>query len=250
MICKLCLEDKLLIKKSHIIPNFMYRGLFDAKHKLNYVNFLNPNLITPISDGLYDENILCAKCDNEILGKIETYVSIMIYGGNPGKNKISEFKKTKNTDGLVSVHINNIDYLKTKLFLLSILWRSHISKHPFFQEIDLGPHAEKLRKMIIHDDAGHEHQYESAIAILKQNPSRPYKSIVRPKRLKLDLNTIHVFYINGLMYHFNISPINKLSIFEKGKVCKDNSMKIALLEGDYADGYFDQYLGKNIFSKK
>ena len=33
MKCKLCLEDCVLVK-SHIIPDFMYRDLFDDKHRI------------------------------------------------------------------------------------------------------------------------------------------------------------------------------------------------------------------------
>lgn len=32
--CKLCLEEKILLKKSHIIPEFMYKDLYDENHKL------------------------------------------------------------------------------------------------------------------------------------------------------------------------------------------------------------------------
>ncbi|RZJ76122.1 MAG: hypothetical protein EOO45_03405 [Flavobacterium sp.] len=227
----------------------MYNGLFDAKHKLNYVNYENPDRQQKLSTGIYDANVLCNQCDNEVLGKIESYVSIMIYGGNPGKNNIPVFKKYKSKDGrLIITGIANIDYTKMKLFLLSILWRAHISKHNFFEEIDLGPHAEKIRKMIIENDPKDDDCYESALTILKQNPTRPYKSIIQPRRLKLKHNTIYVFYINGIMYHYNVSPIDKLSMFAKGRVCSNNTMQIPLLEGDLADGYFDQYLGKRIFN--
>ena len=34
MECKLCLENGVLVRKSHIIPDFMYRDLFDNKHRL------------------------------------------------------------------------------------------------------------------------------------------------------------------------------------------------------------------------
>ena len=31
--CKLCQNEKLLLNKSHIIPEFMYDSLFDSDHK-------------------------------------------------------------------------------------------------------------------------------------------------------------------------------------------------------------------------
>ena len=32
--CKLCLREKPLIKRSHILPNFLYRLLYDENHTL------------------------------------------------------------------------------------------------------------------------------------------------------------------------------------------------------------------------
>jgi len=247
MICNLCLEDKALIKKSHIIPNFMYKGLFDQMHKIKYVNLENLSTIKSLSDGLYEGNILCNNCDNVLLGKLETYVSIILYGGNPGKEKIPEFRMTQGKDRIKAVDISNIDYTTTKLFLLSILWRSHISSLPFFKDIQLGPYSEKIRKMILTNNAGEEDEMETAIVYLKHDKSRTFNSVVQPRRLRFNHNAMYVFYINGILYHFNMSQINKLSLFTKGGVKKDRTMKIAMLEGEMANSYFDQYMGRTIF---
>lgn len=221
----------------------MYKGLFNTKNKLKYLNFANRGCKKIISDGIYEKFILCRECDNEILGKNETYVSKLLYGPLSGKkSKIPIFFKTTNHEGLTTFIINNIDYKKTKLFLLSILWRAHISSHPFFTEVDLGPHAEILRKMILENNPKDENSYETVLTMLKKNSTRPYNSIIQPKRIKIELNTIYVFYINGLMYHYNISPINKLSLFPIGKVCIDNSMRIGYLEDVLADSYLDEYM--------
>jgi hypothetical protein len=34
MKCKLCGNNKKLLKKSHIVPDFMYQNLFDEKHRI------------------------------------------------------------------------------------------------------------------------------------------------------------------------------------------------------------------------
>ncbi|GEM_PF-2942036 len=39
MICKLCLKDKPLIKKSHIIPDFMYREIYDEDNRIVSYHF-------------------------------------------------------------------------------------------------------------------------------------------------------------------------------------------------------------------
>ena len=55
MICKLCLKEKKLLKKSHIIPKFMYKGLFDENHKI-LVSKVNPLKKEKLqSDGAYEK---------------------------------------------------------------------------------------------------------------------------------------------------------------------------------------------------
>jgi hypothetical protein len=75
--CKLCLQEKQLIKKSHIIPDFMYKDLFDDKHAilLNTSNTKTRNTKI-LFNGEYEGNILCESCDGKIIGGIyENYAS-------------------------------------------------------------------------------------------------------------------------------------------------------------------------------
>jgi hypothetical protein len=51
------------------------------------------------------------------------------------------------------------------------------------------------------------------------------------------------------MYHFNISKHNKLDLFTKGSIRRDNVMDIAILKGKEARSYFDIYLGQRILMK-
>ena len=91
-ICKLCLKDKQLIKKSHIIPNFMYREMLVDNNK---IKFFSPSeriqgrgKIRKLHTGEYEGGILCAECDNEHLGDIyENYAARAIYGGKLPENE-------------------------------------------------------------------------------------------------------------------------------------------------------------------
>jgi hypothetical protein len=51
-----------------------------------------------------------------------------------------------------AVVIQNLQYDKLKLFLMSLLWRMGISKLPFFKQVDLGLHLEKLRLALLGED--------------------------------------------------------------------------------------------------
>ena len=36
--CRLCLQNKELLRRSHVIPNFLYDGIFDSKQVLYRIN--------------------------------------------------------------------------------------------------------------------------------------------------------------------------------------------------------------------
>lgn len=250
MICKLCFKETPLLKKSHIIPKFMYKELFGQGHKIIHLKLDDLSKKSEVYSGMYDKYILCPTCDNEIISKLETYASSVLYGyGHPNMRKHIKTEKVLAHDGLPSIRFHNLDYTKIKLFFLSILWRSHISKHDFFNIVDLGNYQEKLRKMILNNDAGNEDEFEVMLASIESDKSRPYKSIIAPRRITDNGNTWYLFHINHIMYHFNISPRNKMSIFEKGMINKGGTMDVAILSGQFARGYFDSFVGKPIYMK-
>lgn len=150
-ICKLCLQEKLLLKKSHIIPDFMYRdgSLYHPGHKLEMMDLGaavkgKVEKTRRLSDGVYDQHILCEDCDRRVIGSLESYAKPVLYSEDiPGLKS----KRKKKRDHLI---LTDVDYLKMKLFFYSIRWRASISKHRFFKGVDIRPAAmEKLRKMIL-----------------------------------------------------------------------------------------------------
>lgn len=247
MICKLCLQDKELLKGSHIIPNFMYKGLFGSKHRLVNININNLSEYKYVQTGFKESGILCAACDNALLGKLERYASNTIFG-------LSDDIVREEFEGddifLPYIRYRNLDYTRLKLFFLSILWKSHISSHGFFREINLGSkYAEKIRRMILENDPGPEDEFEVVLIRIQTDGTRPSESVIEPRRLKAGGNTSYVFHINGIMYHFNISSFNKDGIFEKGLVKKDGILDIGIIKDSFARSYFDSYLGKTILMK-
>lgn len=244
MICQLCLEDKTLIKNSHIIPNFLYKGLFDDKHKIVNVNLHDFDDATFHQTGFKDKDILCAECDNVVIGKHERYASNTIYG-NYDKQDIEIYQG--DAVALPYVRFKNLDYALIKLFFLSILWKSHISKNPFFNQVDLGPkYSEQLRQMILNNNAGPEDRFEVILIRPETNGTRPTKSMIAPRRVTVDGNTAYLFHINEIMYHFNISNHNKMAIFNTSIIKKDGIIDIAIAKNEWGTGYFDSFIGQKI----
>ncbi len=223
----------------------MYKNLFRGEHRLVNTNLNDFSDRSYIQTGFKDSGILCSKCDNELLSKLERYASNTIFGNN---------SKTQKHPGdaihLPYTRYSNLDYTVVKLFFLSLLWKSHISKNSFFKEINLGPkYAEKIRKMLLENDAGNEDEFEVLIIQVCTDGTRPSQSLIEPRKLRQNGNTSYVFLMDELMYHFNVSPYNKEDMYKKGLIKRDGILDIPILTGTIAREYFDSFLGKKILMK-
>jgi len=211
--CNLCLQEKQLITKSHIIPDFMYQDLFDDKHKMlsfnPYERAKGEGYIKKPSTGEYEGEILCADCDNSILGSYEDYASKAIYGGQLHANECPTFTNYKNQAGIEFTLCKNLNYQKFKIFLLSILWRASISSRKFFSDISLGPHEEIIRKMIFVGNASEVDNYPIFMMTYINDKSMPRDFVSQPQKRKTkDGFTTYIFFIGGLIYFFYVNSEN------------------------------------------
>lgn len=90
--------------------------------------------------GVYDKNILCADCDR--------YIGIL--DGYAAKELLQTTDKAfYSLDGRKGYfEYSSCDPEKMIGFVLSMLWRAHISNHPFYQNVQLGPYAAKIKSYL------------------------------------------------------------------------------------------------------
>lgn len=225
MECKLCLQNKKLIQKSHIIPKFMHKGLIGIDNEFYRINIKNFSQSQKIYTGEFEPNILCEECDNAKLSNLETYAHRILYVEKFNENKKFNFKKYKNQHGVISTYIKGIDYKKFKLFLLSILWCSSISNREFFSKVKLGPHEEIIRKMLLNEQPDSYKKYPCFISTyLNSRKELPPELIGQPVRVKNNDGTRYVFLIDGFFYIYFVSQhaipdwIYELCINEKNEL--------------------------------
>jgi hypothetical protein len=209
--CKLCHCEKPLLNESHIIPDFMYKGLFDKGHRLNKfapAEFIKGNKrVSRPPTGEYECGILCATCDNEIIGGYETYARKALYGKvEEYSSDLPECANFKTTSGVTFTHGKNVHYKEFKLFLLSILWKASISSRPFFKEVNLGPYEETIRKMILSGDAKDEETFPIVIMTWLNDKSSSSDVVAQPGINKKEKGVRYIFPIAGVTYVFHISP--------------------------------------------
>lgn len=223
--CRLCLQEKPLLKKSHIIPDFIYRDseIYHHDHTIHKIdltqafrgNFTRRGIQR---SGEYEGNILCQNCDSKIIKEYEDYAKIILYNkeSSKGNQLLYSF-----SDGELA--IQNIDYRNLKLFFLSILWRSAISSRPFFKEIILDKKKlEELREMIFIGNPKNNIDFPMLFFLdagndpkLKQYLGQPVSGIE---------NNSFLFTFPGILVYYlfdiNIIPDNllKYQIFDSGEV--------------------------------
>lgn len=238
--CNLCRKKRSLIKKSHIIPDFFYRqsGIYNENHQVHKINvqeYLKTGDIKYARSGDYEGGILCAECDNKIIGKLESYSSKLLYGGL-SPNEELDCKNYKNpNDGFEYSVCYNVDYARFKLFLLSILWRASISNREIFKEADIKKrHKRRIRKMILKNSPGKLTEYPIITLCYLKNKSMPRDLIFQPIKGGTRQKKLITFLIGGFVFiynitrrykkrheikEFSITPENKMTIlhFPKGK---------------------------------
>lgn len=243
MICKLCLEDRPLIRRSHIIPDFMYQDIYDENHWIHLGRPSEPSRMGRVPTGEYESNILCQPCDNEIIGNYETYGSRALYGGELPIAESPIFGQVVTPAGQRITVCKNIDYRKFKLFLLSILWRASISSRDFFGDVHLGCHEEKIRRMLIRDDARESNRYPILLATYLGDKETPADVIGQPHRFRRNWSIGYNFLIGGTYYIFFISRYGIPAYALDASISPSNEMKIIHLSGDDSGRLLHQYFG-------
>ncbi len=216
MNCKLCLNLSSL-RNSHILPEFVFSSLYDEKHRMHVLS-VQKQKPPPFEQKGLREKLLCGECEIK-LSRYERYASTAFDG-----------KETETPlDGVIIA--KGIDYTQFKLFLLSILWRSSVSKLDFFGEVNLGIHEEIIRKMILSDDPGPSEKYGIVPFALIDDHKLQTDLIMQPSRTKMYGHVGYRFIFGGFMWAFFVSNRSAPTEVKPLLLMEDNSM--CIIKGDY-----------------
>lgn len=139
-ICKFCGQEKKLIK-AHIIPKKFYLGLkYDRYLCIN--SKVGKYFVQ--QQGGYDSNILCADCDNHILGEFDKEGYRILFGDFSKYKYVQPHPQYK----IYQIDNANFDYVKLRKFFISILWRVSISKLEEWSNINLGGYEKKAYEIL------------------------------------------------------------------------------------------------------
>ena len=168
-ICRLCHQDSDL-RDSHILLEFFYLGIYESRESHKTLAITKDEVRT-IQKGLR-EYLFCQKCETK-LSRFETYAAKLI-------RDIPYFQRDASDRFIFSEGVN---YLKFKLFQLSILWRASISSIEGFSQVSLGPHEEMLRCMLLDENPGTACEY-GCLMMTMLDTEILHKVIVSPIRIR------------------------------------------------------------------
>jgi hypothetical protein len=214
--CKLCLKQKNL-QNSHLIPEFFYKPLYDEKHRFHVLSTI-PEERNIIEQKGIREKLLCYDCE-QYFSQLEDYARKVFYGGVE-----IGMKNDKN-----KILFEDIDYTKFKLFQLSLLWRASVSTVSLFSEVSIGPHEEKLRKMLINKNPGEYYEYGcSIIGLLMEGKRLADQMILKPESLRVDGQRCYRFILGGCIWLFVVSKHSKNFYGREFFLSKDGKLIILL----------------------
>jgi hypothetical protein len=229
--CKLCLMNKVLLKKSHILPDFIYRDLriYDKTHKINLIAFdkqtFTTRKISKGSSGEFEGNILCAECDNNILGKYETYAKKAMFSNElpiDQKIKVTNYHSSNN---VYYSHAENINYKLFKLFLLSLLWRIGISTRPLFNKITLDKDVEEMiRQMLLKGDPGSITNIPILGLTFLNDKEMPRDILGQPSEYEINGSKIVKLPLGGIIVLYHISTDAEDQAKIKNQILNDDNV--------------------------
>ena len=220
--CKLCLKEKELIRRSHLFPNFMYKGIGDDKNRMFEISSSEPFRKKTVQSGAYEEYILCSECDNNILSKLERYANNNLYS-QPYRTDNDNFEQVTNIHGIKAIRCKNIDYTQFKLFLQSLIWRASVTEHDLFNNFKLTEEQEEQLRNSIYNSAPLEEDDYACLLLTHQNEEEPQTDLVfinptNPQKVS--------FFINEFVYLFHLDKLTVDEAVREITLTKKNEMGI------------------------
>jgi hypothetical protein len=191
-ICALCRQVRVL-RKSHVIPEFMFTSLYDEKHRFYSISNIASKPNRFLQKGPR-EKLLCDECEQRI-SLYESYASNVFFGN-------AASKPVRIPTGFL---FTGLDYKPLKLFFLSLLWRLGTTSIRELKGAELGPHQEHVRALLGADDPADFLTYPAMVTALTFDQKHIPDLIVPPLHSRIEGRRVWAVVISGFLLHFVVS---------------------------------------------
>ncbi|ALO44896.1 hypothetical protein [Pseudohongiella spirulinae] len=219
-ICRLCKKENQL-QKSHIIPEFLWKGLYDESNTFFGITGTGPFGHRKLQKGLR-EPLFCRACEQHFNDAFEKPF-------NKQWIKNTQMPKVWANDTLIWMQF---DYATFKLFHLSILFRAHVSSLPDFTVVDLGAHAERIRNMLTEENPGEVHEYPIfGYAILHPETKSPVQIVSSAQLSRIAGTHCYAMMYGGVEWYICVAS-HRYKEFEKLALRSDGTIPLGPIPMD------------------
>ena len=233
-LCKLCNKEKKLIK-AHIIPEWVTKFIKDEDTRpIKVLSTKEGTYPRKSYTGEYDENILCASCDEKI-GQWDDYAKTFFLS-DIDKSTIRKFKGED-----IGYEIKDFEYEKAKMFCMSLLWRQSVSTRDIFQGVNLGNNYEEhLRRILIGEVSAKDSDFPVVLMRFNYDPKKI--SMLHPYKVRLNNVLFYKMSILGFRIFVKVSKVDTPSALHSF-VLKDNNPLYVILD-EYVGSKEHNVMGK------
>lgn len=214
--CRLCLKDRKLCD-SHIIPEFLYSGLYNDKHQMMGINGAGTKGWKPLQKGI-TEKLFCEPCEQHFSNHVEA----------PFKSDWCD--KFPLPDPWPTDHVELVrvrDYRSFKLFHLSIIFRAGVSTSATFAQVQLGAHEERMRQLLLGLDPGRADRYSVfGYAVVRHDNHRIVQMVSPPRASSFGNRPCYGTIYAGVQWWVRVTSSAHRE-FEAVSLREDGSMSIA-----------------------
>lgn len=156
MKCKFCGNESPLIN-AHIIPAGFFRRIKDGQNPLEIIPTTTGEYIKQSPIGVYDQAIICRKCET-IWQEWDNYVQQLL-AEEPLNGKALYHNNRK-----IGFVVDSFDYIKLKLFFISLLWRASVSRQSVFSGVSLGEFEDIAKQHIVNNNPGNRDDFSVVLS--------------------------------------------------------------------------------------
>lgn len=211
-VCRLCRNEREL-RNSHIVPEFLYSDLYNVKGHMMGINGYGRRGWKPLQMGIR-EPLFCESCEQHFNEYCE----------KPFRAQWVESPPLPNPWKATDVYWIKVDYEPFKLFHLSVLFRAGVSSLPTFSAVSLGPHEERLRKLILNRNVGNNWQYPIfAYAVVHHRTNEIVQMVSAAKTARFGGRCCYGMMYGGAEWWICVASDRNVE-FERGALRPDGKM--------------------------
>lgn len=231
--CALCLTDVSALCRSHIIPEFFYKKIYDDKNRFDVFSHRQNGPILPQQQKGLRQRLLCSDCEN-LLSGWEVYSKRVLFGG-------VELGSSDRGDHMEYI---GLDYHKFKLFQMSMLWRMGVARGPGWDNVQLGPrHCERLRSMLVAHEPGEPYEYGCLLAAISTEMNQLSHVILAPTSTprKVFGHSCYRSVLGGMFWCYFVSSHMHQFKYQQMFLSKDGRLRV-WKEGSIARRFVQQFI--------